>query len=83
MSMSCWKSLSSPPLNQSPNTLKAFDGRGSRPYGIINALPIQLEGNIVNMEVEVVDANLDYKLLLGHSLTYGMLVVVYDLFHVL
>jgi hypothetical protein len=26
MSLSCWKSINSPSLNQSPTTLKAFDG---------------------------------------------------------
>ena len=40
MSLSCWKAIGSPPLNQSPNTLEAFDGRCSHPYGIFNDLPI-------------------------------------------
>jgi hypothetical protein len=44
MSVSCWKAIGSPPLNQSPNTLEAFDGRGSRPYGILTNFPITLEG---------------------------------------
>ena len=51
MSLSCWKSIGCPPLNQSHNTLEDFDGRGSRPYGILNYFPIQLEGKIVNLEV--------------------------------
>jgi len=65
MSVSFWKAIESPPLNQSPNTLEAFDGRGSHPYGILTSLPITLEGKIVKLEVEVVDANLNYNLLFG------------------
>lgn len=56
MSISYWKDLGShAPLNQSPNNYKSFDGRGFQPYGILNALPIQLEGKNFNKEVEVVN----------------------------
>lgn len=34
-------------------------------YGILNSLPIELEGKTINLEVEVVEANLNYNLLLG------------------
>ena len=56
MSIACWKAIGSPTLSQSPTTLEAFDGRESRPYGILQRLPISLEGKTVEMEVEVVDA---------------------------
>ena len=65
MSVACWKAIGSPALSQSPTTLEAFDGRESRPYGILPRLPISLEGKTVEVEVEVVDANLTYNLLLG------------------
>jgi len=65
MSISCWKAIGSPTLSQSPNTLEAFDGRDFHPYGILPCLPITLEGKMVEVEVEVVDANLTYNLLLG------------------
>lgn len=65
MFVSCWKAIGSPSLNQSPNTLEAFDSRGSRPYSILTNLSITLEGNTVEIEVEVVDENLNYNLLLG------------------
>jgi hypothetical protein len=42
-----------------------------------------LEGKVVNVEVEVFDAPLDYNLLLGHSWIDSMHVVVSTLFHVL
>jgi len=65
MSILCWKSIGPPPLNQYPNTLEAFDGRGSRPYGILMNLSVTLEGETIELEVEVVDANLNYNLILG------------------
>jgi hypothetical protein len=44
---------------------------------------MQLGGKTVCVEVEVVDAPLDYKLLLGRSWTYAMQVVVATVFRVL
>lgn len=63
MYVACWKAISSPTLSQSPNTLEAFYGGDSYPYGILPCLPITMEGKIV--EVKVVDVNLTYNLLLG------------------
>jgi hypothetical protein len=67
MSVTCWKSIGSPPLTESHNTLKAFNGSGFKPYGVLPSLSITLEGKSVNVEVEVFDAPLDYNLLLGRS----------------
>jgi hypothetical protein len=44
---------------------------------------MQLEGKIVCVEVEVVDAPLDYHLVLGQSWTYAMHVLVAIFFWVL
>jgi len=65
MSVSCWKANGSPSLNQCPNTLETFDGRGSCPYDILMNLTITLEGKTIELEVEFVDSNLNYNLLLG------------------
>ena len=67
MSIQCWRSLGSPSLNQSLTILKAFDGCGFHPFGILQDLPIEVEGKTINLDVEVVDAPLDYNLLLGRS----------------
>jgi hypothetical protein len=67
MSVACWKSINSLPLTESHNKLKAFNGSGFKPYSIIPSLSITLEGKLVNVDVEVFDAPLDYNLLLGHS----------------
>jgi hypothetical protein len=80
MSLSCWKAIGSPPLNESQNTLKAFNGSGFKPYGVLPSLPIMLEGKTVQAEVEVFDAPLDYNLLLGRSWIDFMCDVVSTLF---
>ena len=83
MSITCWKTIGYRPLSQSLNTLEYFDGRGSRSYVIIKAFPILLEGKMVTMEVEVVDANLNYNIPLGRSWTNTMVYAISTLFCVL
>jgi hypothetical protein len=82
MSLACWKGLKSPGLNQSPTMLRAFDGRGFCPHGLLQSLVVQLGGKTVSVDVEVVDAPLDYNLLLGRSWFYAMTVVASSVFHV-
>ena len=82
MSFTCWKAIGSPPLNESQNTLKAFNGSGFKPYGVLPLLPITLEGKTVQVELEVFEATLDYNLLLGHSWIDSKCAVVSTLFHV-
>ena len=67
LSPSCWKSLGSPKLVTSPMTLKAFDGRGFQPQGLISSLAVKLGGKTISIQFEVVDALLDYNLLLGRN----------------
>jgi hypothetical protein len=82
MSFACWKAIASPPLNESQNNLKAFNGSGFKPYSVLPSLPITLEGKMVQVEVEVFDAPLDYNILLGRSWIDSMHVVVSTLFRV-
>jgi hypothetical protein len=82
MSFSCWMAIGSPPLNESKNTLRAFNGSGFKPYGVLSSLPVTLEGKTVQVEVEVFDTPLDYNLLLGCSWVDSMRVVVSTLFRV-
>ena len=65
MSLSCWKGLGSLELSQSATMLIAFDGRSFRPHVILPSLTVQLGGKTIAIEVEVVDAPLDYNILLG------------------
>jgi hypothetical protein len=83
MYFSCWKAIGSPPLTESQNTLRAFNGSGFKPYGVLPSLPVTLEGKTVQVEVEVFDTPLDYNLLLGRSWVDSMRAVVSTLFHVL
>ena len=72
MSLSCWKALGSPELVPSNTLLTIFDGRSFRPHGILPAFEIKLVGKVVSIEVEVIDAPLDYNLLLGRIWTYAI-----------
>lgn len=65
MSTTCWKAISSPALNQSSNRLEAFDGCDLWPFDVLPNLSITLEDKIVQVEVEIVDTNLNYNILLG------------------
>ena len=55
--------------------LKAFNGHVFKPHGIVAAFLVTLGGKTMTIEVEVVDAPINYNLLLGRSWTYVMEVV--------
>jgi hypothetical protein len=80
MYLVCWKALSSSTLSQSPTMLTAFYGRSFHPHNILLAFPAQLGGRTVEVDVEVVDAPLDYNLLLGINWTYAMIVIISSVF---
>jgi hypothetical protein len=63
MSLACWKAIGQLSLSPSPTLLIAFNGHSFRPHGIIPSFPVQLGGKSMCVEVEVVDAPLDYNLL--------------------
>ena len=74
--MSCWKALGSPSLSRSSMTLKAFDGRTCNPYGISSNLQVELGGKTIEIDVEVINGNLNYNILLGRPWIYAMAAVV-------
>ena len=80
LSLTSWKALGSLELVTSPTTLKSFDGWGFQPHGLISALVVELGGKTVSIQVEVVDAPLDYNLLLGRNWFYAMNVVASTVF---
>ena len=75
MSLTRWKALRSLELVPSTTLLTAFDGRSFRPHGILPAFEIKLAKKAVSVEVEMIDAPLDYNFLLGRSWTYAMCVI--------
>ena len=83
MSLSCWKGLGSLELSQSTTMLTVFDGRSFWPHGIIPSLKFQLGGKTIAIEVKVVDALLDYNLLLSQNWMYSMQAVASSLFQVI
>jgi hypothetical protein len=83
MSLACWKAIGQPELSLSPTLRTMFDGRSFRPHRLIPSFPVQLGGKIVCVEVEVVNAPLNYNLLLGRSWNYTMHAVVATFFWVL
>jgi hypothetical protein len=83
MSISCWTSIGSPKLDTPATILKEFDGHMFQPHGIITALPIDLGRKTVYVEVKVIDAPLEYNLLLGRTWFYKMTAVVLSIFRVL
>ena len=72
MSLYFWKALGYPELVPSNTLLTAFDGISFHPHGILPAFEVKLAGKAVSIEVEVIDAPLDYNLLLARSWTYAM-----------
>jgi hypothetical protein len=82
MSLSCWKYIGSPWLTTSSTILKYFYGHYFKPLGILTSLSVDLGGKTVSVEVEVVNATLDYNFLLGHTWLYTMKVVASIFFHV-
>jgi hypothetical protein len=81
MSLACWKAIGQPWfVSITYVAYDMFDGWSFRPHGIIPSFPMQLGGKTMCVEVEVVDAPLDYNLLLGRSWTYAMHAVVATVF---
>jgi hypothetical protein len=80
MSLTFWKAIGSPTLYQSLTMLTAFDGHSFHPRSILPTFPVYLGGNTVEVDIDVVDAPLDYKLLLGHNWTYSMTAVASSFF---
>ena len=65
MSLSYWRAIGYPDINHSPTTLKAFDGCGFQPYGLLPSLQVEMGGKSISIHIEVIDAPLNYNLLLG------------------
>ena len=67
MSLAYWKGLGSPMLSRSRTMLNCFYGIYFYLHGILPSLEVQFGGKTMSIEVEVVDAPLDYNHLLGRN----------------
>jgi hypothetical protein len=83
LSSSVWKVLGSLKLVSASHELLDFEKHPSEYLGILPHFPISLGGNIVFVDVIVVQGPLDFNMLFEHDYVYAMNVVVYTLFQVM
>jgi hypothetical protein len=70
-----------PELIPSPITLIYYEGCPSSPEELFQNVPVKLEGKTILIDIEVIDAPLDYNILFGRSYMYAMKVVASSMFH--
>jgi hypothetical protein len=80
MSKILWQKLGSPDLLPSAITLRAYDGRPSSPEGIFQNVLVELGGKTILIDIEVIDAQLDYNILFGCTYMYSMKAVASSVF---
>jgi hypothetical protein len=76
-----WQKLGYREFIPSAITLRAYDGQPSSPEGLFQNFPVELRGKTILIDIEVIDASLDYNILFGHSYMYVMKVVPSSVFH--
>jgi hypothetical protein len=75
-----WQKLGSSELIPSAITLRAYDGRQSSPEGLFQNVPIELGGKTILIDIEVIDAPLNYNIFFGRSYMYAMKAVASSIF---
>ena len=83
MSTLVWQKLGSPILQPSSINLWAYDGHPIKAQGILPHVPITLARKKVLIDIEVVNAQLDYNLLLRRSYLYAMRAVASTVFYLM
>ena len=72
MSTFVWKKLKSQTLQPLTTTICAYDDRTAQPQGILMNVPVELAKKSMLIDIEVVNTQLDYNLLLGGHYIYAM-----------
>jgi len=80
MSSFVWKKLGSLEIILSTISLKDYDVRPSKSQGLYQNFPIELGGNKLHINIEFIDAPLDYNILLGRSFMYAMKAIAPSIF---
>ena len=80
MSTLVWEKIGSPILQPSSRTLRDYDGRPTKAQGFLPHVPITLAGKTVLIDIEVVNAQLDFNLLLEIIYMYAMSAVASTFF---
>ena len=83
MSKNVWQKLGAPELKPSVITFRAYDGPPSTPVGIFQNVLVCLASKTVHIEIEVLDAHLDYNTLLGQSYMHTMSSIASSVFHIM
>jgi hypothetical protein len=80
MSKSIWHKIGSPELIPYSITIRAYDRQPSSPKGLFQNFPIELGGKTILIDIEVINAPLDYNILFDCSYMYAMKVVASFIF---
>jgi hypothetical protein len=80
MSKGVWKNIGSPELVPSAIILRAYDGRPSSLEGLFQNVHVELGGKTILIDIEFIDAPLDYNILFQRSYLYAMKVVTSSMF---
>jgi hypothetical protein len=80
MSKDIWQKIGSLELVPSTISLRAYDGRPTSPIGLCQNFPIELGGKTILIDIEVIDAQLDYNILFGRNYMYAMKAVASSVF---
>jgi hypothetical protein len=83
MSKDVWQKLGSPELVPSIITLRAYDDRPTSSTGLCQNVPIELGGKTILIDIEVIDAHLDYNILFGCNYMYAMRAVASSVFRMM
>ena len=70
-------------MQPSTTTLRAYDGHATKSQGIFPHVYMTLAGKKILINIEVVNANLDYNLLMGRNYMYAMRNVASTVFHLM
>jgi hypothetical protein len=83
MSKLVWKKLGSPKLVPSAITLRAYDDRPSSLEGIFQNVLVEFGGKTILIDIEVINAPLDYNILFRRSYMYAMKAVASSVFRMM
>jgi hypothetical protein len=80
MPKTIWQKIVSLELIPSSITLRAYGSRPLSPEGLFQNVPVKLGGKTILIDIEVINAPLNYNILFGHSYMYAMKVVASSVF---
>ena len=83
MSNNLWQKLGALEHKPFVITLRAYDGRPSTPICLFQNVPVCIAGKMVHIDIEVLDAHLDYNILLGWSDMYAMSDIASSIFRIM